>query len=240
MSDRKVLVMNEKDTIPTKVAVADLQRIVKQNDPDFGVLNEWNRARDRATRAMLASLGYGYGRPLLGGGPVFWRRTTARKRSIRSKMIAKPGRVGKLPGRRSWLGPSWLTIGKFDLLEGGKPNGSTVVLDGFHMTAEVQMGDHYRTDPAHRLRVLRHKTERAMVEHVAGRQQDKDPNAEVLPAGDSNFDGMALDGFHNCWEGRHGGDLGGRAVTQCFASREARLVETFRTNSDHLAVVVTY
>ena len=228
-----ILVMNEKDTLATNVAVSDLRAVVEQHDPDLGVLNEWNRTRDHRTRKMLARRGYGYARPTLGGGPVFWRKSRFRKKSIKSRVLSLPGFVGKLPGRRSFLSTSWLTVAQF--LDA---DGTRVVLDGFHMTAEVQKGLKYRTDVAHAKRVARHRHEKQRVEDIAQRQ--KANGGTVYPAGDSNFDRMRLAGFVNCWEGHDGGDLGGRAVTQCFATGPAVKVQTEQTQSDHLAVVVTY
>lgn len=238
-----VLAMNEKDTLSVAVAVADLRDVILDKDPDLGVLNEWNRVRDRQTRKMLARLGYGYGRPLRGGGPVFWRKAKYRKRSVRSRMIARPGFMGKLPGRRSFLGASWLTVAQFDNLDSlGRVTGKRTALDGFHMTAEVQDvrgGGGYKTDPAHARRVARHQHERDRVEEIGGHQLDHDVDA--YPAGDSNFARMELDGFENCWDGHPGGDLGGRPVTIVFAAEEPEdAPETVKTKSDHLAVVVTY
>lgn len=231
---RRILVQNEKDTLSTSVAIADLHMTITECDPDFVVLNEWSKVRDRATKAMAKKLGYGFKRPWRGGGPVLWRLGAYKPLRIRSKMIARPQRVGRLPGRRSFLGASWLTIAVFTVIGTDK----RIAVDGFHMTAEVQMGAHYRQDAAHAKRVARHKTERAGVERVGKRQLAA--NIEAYPAGDSNFDGMDLDGFVNCWDDHPGGDLGGRAVTQCFAEGRAKTVRTIKTHSDHFAVVVTY
>lgn len=238
MSGKVIHIQNEKDTLSTATAVVDLRHVIMDADPDLGVLNEWNRVRDRQTRKMLAQLGYGYARPLRGGGPVFWRKSRFKKRSVRSKMIARPGFMGKLPGRRSLLGPSWLTVARFtDMIHGGQ-----VALDGFHLTAEVQDvrgGGGYKTDAAHAKRVERHKTERAAISRTGHKQLDH--GIDAFPAGDSNFSGMDLPGFVNCWDGHKGGDLGGRPVTICYANRAPkRAPSTHKTHSDHLAVVVTY
>lgn len=232
----RVLVQNEKDTLPTDVAVADL-RATLATEPDLVVLNEWNKARDKATRKLARSLGYGYRRPWRGGGPVLWRDDRYRLERIRSKVLALPGFMGKLPGRRSWLSTSWLTVAILT----DKRTGRQVALDGFHLTAEVQDvrgGGGYKADGLHRKRVQRHQAETAKAGRI-GRRQLRNGLQPYL-AGDTNYDGLAVQGFTNCWTSHGGGDLGGRAVTICYAPALAKGVETIRTHSDHLAVVVTY
>jgi hypothetical protein len=63
----------------------------------------------------------------------------------------------------------------------------------------------------------------------------------VRLTGDSNFAGMVIGGFHDCWEGYSGGDLGGRPVTAVYSTdRPTGRPQTVKTRSDHLAVVASY
>lgn len=114
----------------------------------------------------------------------------------------------------------------------------TVVLIDFHMTAEVQQGDHYRTDLQHRLRVMRHKREKRRLGRRARMHQRR--GRETYSAGDGNYAGMELGGFVNCWKDRHGGDLGGRPVSIVFADGKPLDLELIVTKSDHRTVVCTY
>jgi len=233
----RVLAMNEKDTLSTTTAVADLLHVIQTTQPDLGILNEWNRTRDKATTKMLASLGYGYGRPNRGGGPVLWRATDYQPHAIKSRRLALPELVGHLPGRRSRLGTSWATVAEFTNHAGGR-----TALIGFHLTAEVQDvrgGGGYKTDLAHRPRVMRHKREKRRLGRL-GRHLERRKVA-TYPGGDTNYDGMRLGGFVNCWDGYSGGDLQGRAVTIVYSTAgPSGRPRTMKTHSDHLAVTVDY
>jgi hypothetical protein len=71
---------------------------------------------------------------------------------------------------------------------------------------------------------------------------------EVFLGGDGNFAGMAVGRFVNCWEGRSGGTLGGRAVDIVFAAvkpHDLRTIDTAHPHPgpneiDHDGLVVTY
>jgi hypothetical protein len=237
-----VLAQNEKDTLPVHVAVADLRAVLLETHPDLGVLNEWPKTRDAATRKMCAELGYGYDRPRA-GGPVVWRLAAHRLRTLKDRRLALPEFVGHLPGRRSRLGTSWCTEAVFDDLPGAKPDGSRTVLLGAHLTAEIQdmkAPDHgYKKGAEYFFRVRRHKREKRRWGRLGRRHVRR--GHEAYPAGDTNFEGMELGGFVNCWDGYPGGDLGGRAVTIVYAAGPpTRAPHTVKTHSDHLAVAVTY
>lgn len=242
-----VLAMNEKDTLSTATAVADLHAVIVTTDPDLGVLQEWPKSRDAATRQMLARIGYGYGRPDRGGGPAIWRLDRYRLHSIHAVRLVGSELVGHLPGRRDRLGPSWATLAILDDLRGVRPDGEPnesrqTALIGYHFTAEVQDvrgGGGYKTEAKYALRVRRHKREKRALGRL-GRKELRRPR-KVLMGGDSNFTGMVVGGFENCWDGHRGGDLGGRPVTIVYAAEKPeRAPETVKTKSDHLAVVVTY
>lgn len=237
-----VLAMNEKDTLSVVTSVADLRDVLIEAGPDLAVLQEWPKSRDAAARAMCARLGYGYDRPRH-GGPAIWRLSHYRIRSLKARRLALPEFVGHLIGRRSRLGTSWCTDAVFDDLRAdGEPSGSRTGTLGYHFTAEVQDvrgGGGYKTELKYRLRVLRHKREKRRLGKRARRNERR--GITTYAGGDSNFSGMQVGGFHNCWDGYHGGDLGGRAVTIVYAvEKPAHAPETFRTRSDHLAVAVTY
>jgi hypothetical protein len=237
-----VLAMNEKDTLPPDVAVTDLHAVLLVAKPDLGVLQEWPKDRDAASKKMCAELGYGYARPRRGGGPAIWRLDTYTLRSVRSARLVGSELVGHLPGRRDRLGPSIATVVTFDGPALGNITKHCII--GYHLTAEVQMGDHYRTDLAHRLRVLRHKREKWHLGRLGRRCANK---AITYLGGDSNYAGMQVRGFYNCWfraaglGAYPGGDLGGRAVTIVFHTRHPqRAPQTIKDHSDHFAVAVTY
>jgi hypothetical protein len=218
-----VLAMNEKDTLPADVAVDDLRRVLLETKPDLGTLQEWPKDRDHLAERMCAELGYGYARPKRGGGPAIWRRDTYDLRSVKAVRLVGSEWVGHLPGRRDRLGPSIATVALFDGPPVGKIDHHCVI--GYHLTAEVQVGKGYRKDASHRLRVLRHKRERWHLGRLGRRHGNK---AITYLGGDSNYAGMKLRGFFNCWQrdSAHtypSGDLQGRAVTIVFhTARQAR------------------
>jgi hypothetical protein len=238
-----VLAQNEKDTLPVDVAVADLRAVLLETKPDLGVLNEWPKSRDAATRKMCTELGYGYDRPRA-GGPVIWRLAAHRLRTLKDRRLALPEFVGHLPGRRSRLGTSWCTEAVFDNLEhAGDHAPHKTCLLGAHLTAEIQdmkAPDHgYKRGLEYFFRVRRHKREKRRWGRLGRRHLHR--GDETYPAGDTNFDGMQLGGFANCWDGFPGGDLGGRAVTIVYANaKPAHRPRTVQTHSDHFAVAVTY
>jgi hypothetical protein len=162
-----------------------------------------------------------------------WKAIAGRRlRSCRGVRLAGREFVGHLTGRKSRLPAS---IATEVVLEDSR--GVTVVLD-FHLTAEVQMGDGYRKDLKHRLRVMRHKREKRRLGRRA-RWQQKHART-VYPSGDSNYHGMQLGGFVSCWKDRRGGTLGNRAVDIVFADTRPLSVRTLETASDHDTVVATY
>jgi hypothetical protein len=100
--------------------------------------------------------------------------------------------------------------------------------------------DHgYKKGLEYFFRVRRHKREKRRWGRLGRRHLHR--GDETYPAGDTNFDGMQLGGFVNCWDGYPGGDLGGRAVTIVYAAgRPSPPPHTVKTHSDHFAVAVTY
>jgi hypothetical protein len=170
---------------------------------------------------------------------VLWTETKYRKHKVTSVRLAWPELVGHLPGRKTRLGSNFATEVVLDDLPGKRPDGSQTVVIEFHLTAEVQLGDGYRRDLRHRLRVRRHKREKRRLGRRA--RMHKRRGRRVFVLGDSNFAGMTLGGFVNCWDGHHGGSLGGRAVDIVFtAHAPISPPQTLKTRSDHLAVLAVY
>ncbi len=231
----RVLSMNERDTISFDVARDDLLRVLDQANPDLFGLQEWARSRD----PILGLSGYSHARGPKGGGPVGWTEAKFHLRAARSIRLAGTEFVGHLPGRRSRLGPSWCTEVVLNDVPGDRPDGSQTVVLNYHLTAEVQVSAGYRKDASHRLRVMRHKREKRRLGRRARMHLRR--GRRVIALGDSNYAGMQLGGFVSCWDGHHGGTLGGRAVDIVFATAApAGKPRTFKTHSDHLAVAVTY
>jgi hypothetical protein len=201
--------------------------------PDLVALQEAGPNRDPLIQKVAHDLGYAWTRAK-GGGVVLWRADRYRLRACKPIRLAGAELVGHLPGRKDRLPASICTEVLLDDLETGR----TVVVEDYHMTAEVQMGSGYRRDLKHRLRVMRHKREKRRLGRRSRMHQRRDRT--VYPAGDGNFDGMALGGFVNCWTDRSGGDLGGRAVSIIFAARKPLNLWTVVTPSDHKTVLATY
>lgn len=171
-------------------------------------LQEWPRSRN----TLLARRGrlrwwprpsstpergdWTFHRPRLGGGPIGVRNDLGETViSCRAVMLAGPGFVGRIPGRRSVLGPSWCTRLKTRL-----PDGTIKARYNFHLTASVQAGKHgYRTDEASARRVARHRGERDKLEWLIERDQRRGIDAEAY--GDTNFHRMPIAGLHAWWEG---------------------------------------
>lgn len=231
----RVLTMNEKDTLPADVARADLLHVLDLTRPTIAALEEWGPSRDR----ILDACGYSWARGPRGGGPVLWDEKAHTKHAVRSVRLAFPELVGHLAGRKTRLGANFASEVILNDLPGAGPDGSQTVVIEYHLTAEVQYGDGYRTDLAHRLRVRRHKAEKRRLGKRA--RMHKRRGRKVIVLGDSNFAGMKLGGFINCWDGHPGGSLGGRPVDIVFAEDAPNgSPRVLKTHSDHLAVVVTY
>lgn len=221
---------NIRDTLPD-AAAQEAVRAWLSEGVELGALQEWARGRDR----LIPGGHIKHGRGDQGGGPIVWNATRYEPvRPIKAKRLVGGGLVGRLPGRRSTLGPSWATLGVFH----DEVLGQQVSLINVHLTAEVQQGAGYRKDGQHAKRVRRHKAEvRAIKRLVLARRLRGD---RVYVVGDTNYDGLELEPLVSCWKGRSGGTLGGRAVDYVFAPERADRVQTIHTKSDHRAVVATY
>lgn len=215
-------------------------RKVLADRPDWVALQEAGPDRNHIIEKVANELGYAWARPEHGGEPVMWKiaRYGKAPRAVRPVRLARAEFVGHLPGRKDRLPASIATELSLDDLTSKDPDGSVTVVLDYHLTAEVQYGARYRRDPAHLLRVLRHRREKYRLGRRA--RLHKRRGHRVFPAGDGNFDGMTLRGFVSCWKDRKGGTLQGRAVDIIFAVLESIRLRTIETPSDHDALVVTY
>lgn len=218
-------------------------RRVLADDPDICALQEVLRAngKDGILNRVCKDLGYAWARAK-DGEPVLWKISRYGKtpRWVRPVVLARGEFVGHLPGRKDRLGPSIATeVGLNDLL-----TGRIVVAIDYHMTAEIQDvrgGGGYKKDLKHRLRVLRHKREKRRLGRRGRAHLKKGRVTRLL--GDSNFSGMEIGGFVNCWVGHQPpphGTLQGRPVDIVFDEHRSDDLDTIPTRSDHDTLVVTY
>lgn len=182
---------------------------------DVLALQEWPVHRDGLTHRAK---GWTFRRASLGGGPIGIRdHLGERVISCRAVMLTGPGYVGRIPGRKSVLGPSWATR-----LKTRRSDGRIVIRYNVHLTASVQVGKHgYRTDKAHALRVARHKRERASLERRVARDQAKFGRDAVEVMGDPNYHHMPIAGLVGWWSVEpDAGTLGDRAIDGIWTSRK--------------------
>lgn len=180
---------------------------------DVLALQEWPAHRDGLT---ANARGWSFHRAQLGGGPIGIRdRLGERVISCRAVALAGPSFVGRIPGRKSLLGPSWATR-----LKTRRPDGSTVIRYNIHLTASVQVGRRgYRTDAAHARRVARHKRERNGLERRVTRDRVKGYDVEVY--GDTNFHHLPIPGLVGWWATNDdAGTFGDRAIDGIWTSRK--------------------
>lgn len=122
--------------------------------------------------------------------------------------------------------------------------GDTVALVGFHLAPGVQTpGGAYRDDRP--LLVARHRREVARLQRLADEQRAE--GRRVLVAGDSNFDGLRLDGLESAWSAQRrfpgvaptfGTGSAGRRIDDVFGTGEVTGLDTLETGSDHRALLV--
>lgn len=178
-----------------------------------GQLIQWPRLQRRGFKPRGEWTFY---RPRLGGSPIGVRNSRGETPiSCKAKILVGPGFVGRIPGRKSVLGPSYATRLKTRL-----PDGTIKIRYNFHLTAQVQIGkDGYRKDKASARRVARHRNERDRLEWLVERDQAKYGEENVEAYGDSNFHHMPIPGLVGWWETeRETGTLGPRAIDGIWTS----------------------
>jgi hypothetical protein len=171
-----------------------------------GQLVMWPRRPDARTFRPRGA--WTFHRARLGGGPIGVRNDQGETPlSCKTKILAGPGYVGRMTGRKSILGPS-----KATRLKTRTPDGSTKVRYNVHLSASVQNGKAgYRTDEAAKLRVARHRRERAKLERLVARDQRRGHDVEVY--GDTNYHHRHIKGLHSWWPlAPDAGTFGSRAI----------------------------
>lgn len=190
---------------------------------DLGRLVKWPRLRPIKPRDEWT-----FHRPRLGGGPIGVRNSFGETAiSCRAVMLAGPGRVDQVDGRRTNLGPSWATR-----LKSRRADGSIVVRYNVHLTAGVQVGKSgYREDRP--LRVARHRhEERPSLNRRVERDLEHGYDVEVY--GDVNFHQMYVHRLVSWWAVRpHEGTLGPRAIDGIWTGRRPESVTFLPALVDH-------
>lgn len=225
---------NVRDTLPEARAFATVNRVLEVAEQRLHIpvlilgLQEWKWGTPNLPK------GYLFARPKGGGGPFVFDVRRLQLDSIDGVPLAPAGHVGHLAGRKSDLPESIATVAEWTFEDESSLTGTD-----FHLTAEVQKGKGYRTDPAHALRVARHKVERHALHHELTTQRGR-----RFAVGDSNFDGMLLPPLVSCWVGHDraeaAGTLGDRTPDYVYAEDRAHEVTVIRDMSDHDAGVATY
>lgn len=202
------------------------------NRSDVLALQEWPAGRN----GMLDNLGrllmwplpsrssqprgeWTFHRARLGGGPIGVRNELGETAlSCRAVMLARPGRVDKVAGRRTLLGPSWCTR-----LKSRRPDGSIVVRYNIHLTAGIQIGKTgYRTDRPKRVARHRHQERPSLNRRVV---RDLERGFDVEVYGDSNFHQMYVDRLVGWWAIEPTeATLGNRAIDGVWTSRRPDIV----------------
>lgn len=184
----------------------------------------------------LPAAGYTWVRPVLGGPWVGAKGPRFRPLFVRSKTLAPAGRLERVPGFRSLLGASKVTVAGFHDLALAR----TVVVINGHLTRHVEKGGHYRSGLPKT--VARHRREVAALNRVIRYHRNR--GRIVYVTIDGNYDGLDLDGVVECWEGHPrsetGGTLGSRRPEVIAGPTRARDVYVVETASDHDAVVAVY
>jgi hypothetical protein len=180
---------------------------------DLGRLLRWLRLRNIRTNRPDRGA-WTFHRARLGGGPIGVRNELGETAlTCKAKILAAPGYVGRVPGKRSFLGPSYATR-----LKSRRADGSIVVRYVIHLTAGVQAGKHgYRHDEPAQRRVIRHRNERDRLERLVERDQAHGHDVEVY--GDTNYHQMPIPGLHGWWPVRpDAATFRGRAIDGIWTS----------------------
>ena len=192
--------------------------------PDLGLA----RSHTRGTPTYL------WNTPLVGGCAVGARADRFELVQCRTRLLSRPGLADRHPGRRTPEPGRAATVSVYRDLRIER----TVCLVDYHLVSGVQTGDEYRADRP--LLVARHRREHDLLQALVREQQAL--GHHVVATGDSNFDGLRLEGLTSAWEGRenHVGTLGPRRkVDDVHGPGPADAVAVITTGSDHLAVVVS-
>jgi hypothetical protein len=216
-------------------------------EPDLVGLQEWYPRRwpilGRTGRVSLVpGLGlpaprnatpYLWNVPLVGGCVIGARVDRFELLSCGTRLLSRPGFSDRELHHRTLEPGRVATVATYrDLLVG-----LTVCLVNFHLVSGVQADGSYRQDRP--VLVKRHQHE---VQALRAIVRDQQARGHVVHAtGDSNFDGLRIDGLTSAWDGRdnHPGTLGPRRkVDDVHGPGQAEAVTLVETGSDHRAIVV--
>ena len=200
--------------------------------PDLVCLQEWHLPRHRLLRQPGPVREYLWSVPLVGGCAVGARRDRFALVRWGTRLLSPPGFADR-PDRRLGLEPPRIaTVALYD----DRPSDRGVCLISYHLAPGVQARGRYREDRP--VLVGRHRRE---VRTLEGEVRDQLGRGHlVVAAGDSNFDGLRIDGLGSCWAGRQHepGTLGPRRkVDDVLGPGRAASVTTLVTESDHVAVI---
>jgi hypothetical protein len=187
--------------------------------------------RWRRKAATACAPTYLWNAPLLGGCVVGARADRFELLRCRTRLLSRPGLADREPHRLTLEpGRAATVVVCRDLLVE-----RTVSLVNYHLVSGVQTGGRYRFDRP--LLTARHRHEAKALQALVREQLAA--GHVVHATGDSNFDGLRINGLTSAWEGRelHAGTLGRRKVDDVLGPGPAEAVITITTASDHRAVV---
>jgi hypothetical protein len=172
--------------------------------------------------------------PLLGGCPVGARSDRFELLDTRFQVVGGFGRVDRNAGPPPLAVPRIVTLAVFR----DAPADRIVSVVNFHLTPRVQARGRYREDRP--LLVARHRAEVRRLDRLVGEQLRL--GRVVYALGDSNFDGLRLEGLTSAWDGRdvETGTLvaSRRKIDDVHGPGPATTVSLLTNESDHRAVVV--
>ena len=219
--------------------------------PDLVGLQEWYPSRFRLLRetgrlGLVPHVGhrlrrtadrgtpdYLWNTPLVGGCAVGARADRFDLVECRTRFLSGVGPADR-QRRRTTLEPARAaTIAVYR----DRTVDRTVCLVDYHLVSGVQQDGAYRTDRP--VLTARHRHELELLQRLVREQLDR--GHVVYAAGDSNFDGLRLEGLSSAWEGREDspGTLGlHRHVDDVHGPGRAEAVTVVTTASDHKALVV--
>lgn len=185
------------------------------------------RSADRDTPEYL------WNAPLLGGCAVGARADRFDLVQCRTRLLSAPGLSDRHQRRLSLEPARAASIAVYRDLHMDR----TVALVNYHLVSGVQAGGRYREDRP--VLSARHRQETRILSRLVRKQLSL--GHVVYATGDSNFDGLRIEGLTSAWEGRadHPGTLGlRRKVDDVHGPGPAEAVTLVSTASDHRAIVV--
>lgn len=193
-------------------------------------------SRPRWHRRTVAAPEYVWSASILGGCVVGARADRYQLLSTSSRLLSRPGRADRSDRPFGLEPPRLASVGVYlDRLRSRR-----VCLVSYHLVSRVQRGGAYAEDERPLL-CARHRGEIASLQAIVDGYRTS--GHDVYAVGDSNFDGMRINGLTSAWEeradlpGTHGS--GHRKIDDVHAAGPATNVRLLHNASDHRAVVVT-